>query len=917
MSFQIKRDFFDRPVVPPYILCKSNKERIGILPCTAKTITVSFNALDEISFTSYLYMDGRKNSYYDEIEVMKYILLPEIGFFAIDSVRVQSEGTKSEHKEVTAKSYECLLGQKYLETFSINMGTTESIDRVQFYNQNNPEKSLLNLALEKCPDWTVGHVDKELITMQRSFEISKQDIYSFLTSDVSEAFSCIFSFDTIRHTVNVCLEKNAGRDTDLCVSYRNLLKNTQITCNVSDIKTCLTLTGENDLNIRSINMGYDKIYNLSYFHSTNFMSQGLYTAYHDWLRKREGLTEEYTRLLSQFQDYQTSINRLTHLKMPDDPNSVDWTEYGLMPLKEKQKAYEQKQDVMIKAGWGDPEHKNHEAYLDIYHTLSEIQKQINVVTAAIRFLERAQKAIGTQMEAIAQSVSMNKNFTREQWNELTSFIREDEFNTNHFVVTDIMTEEERFAMLREFLAYGEAELAKAATPQLSFQADMINLFAVPEFQKFHGEFAPGNYIHITMRDDYRIKARLLSMTVDFYDLSNFSVAFGNLARTGGRMLDVTEVIALAQSAASSVSFHASRWNQAEKEASDIGKMLDEGLLSAGKSITSGENSELVIDSRGIFVNTASGTYAGSDSVFIGGGQILFTDDNWKTVSTSVGRADVTIRGEKTSRFGTFADFVIAGYIGGSTLEGDEIYGGRMQSKNYDAKKSGTLIDLEEGTFEFCANGEQMLSLDSAGNLTVKGTIHTNSGYIGGEEGFAVEDRKLYAGKNAFHSETDGVYIGADGISLGADNSFKADRTGTFYARKGHIDGASSYGSTIDAPFHGTCVGQIEQIAAEQITTERIKTKALEAGFLTDETMRTEYMPVSEWTSSGCIKADRIAPHSIGADRINLNDTPAEWVSMSVVTDVTPIKDENGTVVDLSVSTSQIWFPGKMTKDEKS
>ena len=75
------------------------------------------------------------------------------------------------------------------------MGTVESIDGVRFYNIGNPEKSLLHLVLEKCPDWTIGHVDAALQTMERSFEVTKQDVYSFMTTDISEAFECIFLFD--------------------------------------------------------------------------------------------------------------------------------------------------------------------------------------------------------------------------------------------------------------------------------------------------------------------------------------------------------------------------------------------------------------------------------------------------------------------------------------------------------------------------------------------------------------------------------------------------------------------------------------------------------------------------------------------------------------------------------------------------
>ena len=129
------------------------------------------------------------------IYIIKYVFLTDVGVFAITSVKINSEGTRLENKEVTAQSYECLLSQKYLDTFIINMGTVESIDGVRFYNIGNPEKSLLHLVLEKCPDWTIGHVDVALQTMERSFEVTKQDVYSFMTTDISEAFECIFLFD--------------------------------------------------------------------------------------------------------------------------------------------------------------------------------------------------------------------------------------------------------------------------------------------------------------------------------------------------------------------------------------------------------------------------------------------------------------------------------------------------------------------------------------------------------------------------------------------------------------------------------------------------------------------------------------------------------------------------------------------------
>lgn len=127
---------------------------------------------------------------------------------------------------------------------------------------------------------------------------------------------------------------------------------------------------------------------------------------------------------------------------------------------------------------------------------------------------------------------------------------------------------------------------------------------------------------------------------------------------------------------------------------------------------------------------------------------------------------------------------------------------------------------------------------------------------------------------------------------------------------GSFNGNSSFESTLNAPLRGTCINQIESIASGQITTDLVRTKALEAGFLAAETIKADFMETADWTYAGCIRPDRIASCSIGADKLNLNDNPASWIPLTVVTGVTPIKDENGTVIDIAVSTKDIWFPGK-------
>ena len=496
----LKRDYFGQITEPQYILTKPSSERIGVINCLTKDISISFNAPAEINFETGLYIDGEKNPLYDHITQGQFIEVMDYGRFVITSCETTSDGTLRETKRCSAISKEVLLGQKYLERFTINMGTTESIDNVPFYNMRDPQHSLLHMVLDKCPDWEIGHVDTSLITLHRCFEVSRTDVYSFLTDAVAAAFQCVFLFDSYNNRINIYSEDTVGTDTDIYVTYQNLLKNTSISSSLDDIKTCLTVTGADDLSIREVNMGYDRIYMLDYFATTEYMSYDLYNAYKAWKTKWNSHLPTYTSLLSQYQKYYENIDRETHVKMPSDPASTVWSEYGLSPLREKQKTYEAKLAVMIKAGQGNPSHKDYNTlYLPCYNTVQSIKAQIDIAEKSIQRLKEEQAAIGAQMDAIISDIDMTNNFTADQLKELTLFIREDELSSDNYVVTDSMTDSERMDMLGEMLEYGQRELRRVSQPQYQFSASMLNLCTLPEFDKSAQLFDVGNYIHIHHR----------------------------------------------------------------------------------------------------------------------------------------------------------------------------------------------------------------------------------------------------------------------------------------------------------------------------------------------------------------------------------------------------------------------------------
>lgn len=236
--------------------------------------------------------------------------------------------------------------------------TGSALEPVTFYNQANPRLSLLHLALEEVYGWKIGHVDDSLKTLVRSFDIDRQSVYDFLMNDVCKKCNCYIVFDTLKNEINIYAEaltakfigdgktkkftispafykvntvsidgykttqwtydKKTGAltftkaptnlsnievvdggltewETDVFVTFENLASEMKVTYNADDIKTRLTVTYGDDLDIREINMGSPYITDLSYFYTVDWMGQDLYDAYTAYLKKSQTSQTQYTK----------------------------------------------------------------------------------------------------------------------------------------------------------------------------------------------------------------------------------------------------------------------------------------------------------------------------------------------------------------------------------------------------------------------------------------------------------------------------------------------------------------------------------------------------------------------------------------------------------------------------------------------
>lgn len=93
--------------------------------------------------------------------------------------------------------------------------------------------------------------------------------------------------------------------------------------------------------------------------------------------------------------------------------------------------------------------------------------------------------------------------------------------------------------------------------------------------------------------------------------------------------------------------------------------------------------------------------------------------------------------------------------------------------------------LTSSGFYLYSNSKTVMSVTKSG-LSVSGSITATSGTIGG---FTIASTKLYKTKTAYNNTTAGVYLGTDGIGLGA-GTFYVTSAGYLYATSGKIGGMS-------------------------------------------------------------------------------------------------------------------------------
>lgn len=354
---------------------------------------------------------------------------------------------------------------------------------------------------------------------------------------------------------------------------------------------------------------------------------------------------------------------------------------GINSLKEKKDIYLSIQDVQIAAEWDkkDADSDEYKAYINNLNKLNAINKELENKQKKVEDIQAEIQKVNDENTLISENISVNKNFTPENLDRLSLFLREDEYSDDCFYVSEIDTDLDKINTQKELLVAGQKELKKISQPKLSFSASMRNIYAMPEFAPILNQFSLGNFVKVKMRDDFIKKARLLEVQLNFSDLSNFSCTFGDLLSAKDQGDIHADLLSQAVSAGKAVASGSSYWQKGYDVATAIDERIRNGLIDATTSIKSNSAGQSVSwDNYGIHLRKVVNGVLDNHEGWITNNKFLYSDDNFQTTKSVFG--NYTINGEEY--WGILAGCVRAGLVEGSSIVGGQICIGEQEDGSY-------------------------------------------------------------------------------------------------------------------------------------------------------------------------------------------------------------------------------------------
>lgn len=791
-SFNLPVDFLNNLEKPIIYIAKKDKTFLGAVSIYDDlSLTFNLNAYQTASFKIYRDIYGKKYEHYDDFQEDRLIMVQGIGWYKI---HVETNiGDTGISKSITANSLECTLCNKRLIDFECNTGEILYDDYVKtiFYDPINPKGSLLNRVLNVAPSWSVGHVDASLANKQRSFDEDDVDVYSFLTGDVSEAFNCLFIFDTFNQTVSAYDLDNYGEDTNIFISMDNLAQSMTETIDENSIITCYRVNGGDGIYINEVNPNStNKIYNFEYYLPE--MEESIQNKVKSYNEKYQSLKPQYEEIMKRLGD-QIGVIQELETRLPDDLNSKDWTKYGLDFLDSKVKSFKNIDEVYCAQGMNKPDSFNYNLYQQNLEDLNNVTAEYNKRKSEVDSATDVYNSIISERNAVQSQLDMDKWFTKDEWKTLDSYVVEETYSNDNYITTDNTTDTERFDIERQLYDVAWKDLSKKCRPQYQYTSTLSNVLTIPQFKGFLKYFQLGNFIRMATDYDTVIKLRLISFTVDYNDTSKIDVTFSDAIRVHGVCNDVASIISQANSAAMSFQFNKDQYDKSVNQSNFVEEMRKYGLDVANIPV---KNQHQSWDETGMWFRQWNEQKNDFDpeQIKIINNQIVFSDDGFQSAKMAIGKIPIDKNGNTV--YAVNAEAILGKLFLGEYLTLQNNSGTyKFDDAGFIAKSGNNSVRIQpnqsEELFSIYKGNNKQFYVDSDGNVHFMGDLTGSSGIFSGQ----LKGGSINLGNGTFTVDKDGNLTANKGTfsgdliggSININNgNFLVDKYGNMKANAGLI-----------------------------------------------------------------------------------------------------------------------------------
>lgn len=227
--------------------------------------------------------------------------------------------------------------------------------------------------------------------------------------------------------------------------------------------------------------------------------------------------------------------------------------YGVKELEICRDTIKNNIEALEKNGYGVPSETGdeyHKAQYELY------LKYKDALTSCLKVLEERKSeydleteklnTIVNNQDAIKSSISKKNEsfgFTEKELSIIEKYYVHTDYINENIVVTSLDDNDSKVDLANELYEDALEELYAESHPQWKFSTTQDNLFIMPEFKDWHGDLDIANFIRVSIRDDYQVKLRIISISLNPLMIDpEINLTFSNMIQYKSKRNDAASIL---------------------------------------------------------------------------------------------------------------------------------------------------------------------------------------------------------------------------------------------------------------------------------------------------------------------------------------------------------------------------------------